>query len=449
MKINKLKGSKEICKFTYVQTMKSKSMKISILIICLIIVLFLPGKSFISGMSLASDDEYNIKKVYINDETNLIGKEIQKIKNNNYKNLKYIISKNKKSEKEFSKEKNSVYLEIKYSKDVIENGISINVYYLSDSNISKSESESFAQFVKNNTKNALLFSFGFSKEEASKIINSGDFSIDLINFDQTSAKEENPLTDFEYGFTYTSIILLIFMVSIAGSKVAELIVTEKSTKVMEYLLTSVKPMAVLFGKVMGSLLIVMVMILSIVLSYVASNIINGVLFNDYGVLTNLDSVTDNLTGLNPFTLIISVLIFILGLLFFCILGGIAGATVSKIEEMAEGMKLYTFALLIGAYASMYMVITAGINGTGFGVFNHVVFLMPLSSVFIVPQYLMLGKIMVLEALLALLILIISIYLLVIFANKIYEHMLYSNGAPLKIKDIIGLAKTKKGGKKSE
>lgn len=453
MKTNMLRGWKDICDFTYRQTMKGKAMKISIIIICVIILLVKPVTSFISQQSEEGIDFTKIEKAYVYDETELIGKELSKLSSDIYGDIEYIekdIKDDTFNKDEFIKDniensnENVVLLYIGYKNS----NIDITVYYGNGSEIEKNDAKNLGYFVKGNIKKAILFSSGVSEEKADRIVGDTEYDIEVITDYIGEDNGSQSLTGTEYGFAYGLILILIMFISISGSKVAELIVTEKSSKVIEYILTSVKPMAILVGKIISSLLIVFTMAVFALVSFLGSIVIDESIFEKNGgdIIKALTSSFDFsiLNGLNPLNIILSIIILCIGLVFFGLLGGIAGASVSKVEEMAEGMKIYTFSLLIGAYLSMGYIIFLSTGEHNVGIFEHIVYLMPLSSVFIVPQFLLIGKIAVWESLLSIFILMITVIILAYFVNKVYEHMLYNNGAPLKIKNIIALAKEKKG-----
>ena len=64
-------------------------------------------------------------------------------------------------------------------------------------------------------------------------------------------------------------------------------------------------------------------------------------------------------------ILICFLLIILGMIFYATLAGLAGATVSRIEEMTEGLTLFTFTNLIGVYTALgaaNVLMGPGING---------------------------------------------------------------------------------------
>ena len=70
--------------------------------------------------------------------------------------------------------------------------------------------------------------------------------------------------------------------------------------------------------------------------------------------------------------IISVVVILTGFLFYGFIAGIAGATVSKVEELSEGLKLFSFAVIIGAYLVIAFMMFANVGET-FGTFDYFIY----------------------------------------------------------------------------
>src|SRR5574344_1116204 len=65
MKNNKLRGCMDVFRFTYVQSMKSKAMKITIAIFCVLALLSFPVISLITGEDSDKEETTTIQKAYV------------------------------------------------------------------------------------------------------------------------------------------------------------------------------------------------------------------------------------------------------------------------------------------------------------------------------------------------------------------------------------------------
>lgn len=241
--------------------------------------------------------------------------------------------------------------------------------------------------------------------------------------------------------------ITIFLVSFAGQNVANSIIVEKSSKLIEYLMISVRPMAIVAGKVTAILASVWIqvgaMLLTGVLSCFFSEQVLGI-----SVMQSVSNVWQQMgeqgivLGWSVGMVVLAVLILCLGLLFFSLLASIAGAAVSKIEETAEGMMMFNMLVIIGGYLSIALAIMVMIQGNRelSGVFAWFCCLFPVTSVFTVPVNLFMGGIPVWVGILAVLFLLVGIGLVFVITTKVYEYLLFYNGVTLKFKDILYLAR---------
>jgi ABC-2 type transport system permease protein len=74
---------------------------------------------------------------------------------------------------------------------------------------------------------------------------------------------------------------------------------------------------------------------------------------------------------------------------------------------------------------------------------------PISSAFLLPAALLVGKADTWIALIAIAVLFLSIVLMFKFVAKVYEGLILHNGARLKMKDVFAMAKSSKKVKKEE
>lgn len=449
---NKLKGIKKTFAFAYMQSMKSKAMKAVLIIFCTLSLISMPLATIIGGSAGSKGDkENNIKTVYVDDLTELVFLQLESgyITDSTFENVKYVESSKEEMEKLLKDDEHSVFVIIEYcgEQESLSYGINTYAYYNEDSKIKKEEAQELAAFIDKNIKKAILKSAGVDEEVIKNNLKETEYSVTLYNEKGEEVEGNNGISEAQYYFTLTVICLLIFVISFMGSKVSELIVTEKSTRVIEYMLTSVKPMAILIGKVMASTMIMITMIVCVVISLIISVVVNNAFILESDSLFEAPDMVKKLVqsgiieSVGPAEIIISLIILILGCVFYGFIAGLAGATVSKIEEMAEGMKIFTFTVMIGAYSSLALSIIQ-MTGEGADMLMKIVLLCPLSSLFIVPQHLFMGNVSLVIGGAAIGIQIVFIILVVLFVNRVYEHMLYSNGDVLKLKDIIGFAKMK-------
>lgn len=482
---NSIKGWKDIFSFTFIQGIKAKSIIISTAIMCVIIIAGVPIASLISSKSEIK--KTSIEEVCIADMTGIkIAKDFDILKNvknddeteNMYSEIKYTeldsqklnIDENTglKDIYKFDKDSKKVYLQITY----LEDSFDIEVIYDGKGKLESEDVNNYSDFVRDNFQKILMKNMSVADKDI-EIVNSVN-TINYCNID--SVKDENNNTDVssnesddklnsdklkddnfssnadgkhstgKYNILYTMMMATLFILTFCGERIAMSIITEKSSKVMEYLMTSIKPMAIVVGKVLANLLIIGVQVGLIAISFITAIVVNTSITGEKlpESLRNMLS-RSNFDSANVLTILVSVLMLIGGLVLFSLIAALAGASVSKMEEMSEGVKMFTFVLVIGAYIALFVLSSNMYEKTS--VVKYATMLVPLTSVFLAPGALLTGYLSAGLGVLALLIMIISNVLLVRFVADVYESMIYYNGTHLKLKDIIGISKQSRNGSK--
>lgn len=84
----------------------------------------------------------------------------------------------------------------------------------------------------------------------------------------------------EYYVLLAGIVVVVMIVNLSGGQIAMSIVTEKSTKVVEYLMINVRPMALIVGKILAALITVVIQFAAFGVSYLLSGAISRLIFGD-------------------------------------------------------------------------------------------------------------------------------------------------------------------------
>ena len=237
----------------------------------------------------------------------------------------------------------------------------------------------------------------------------------------------------EYAVIMVISCLAMMFVAISGEGIASSIVTEKSSKITEYLLTSVKPLALIVGKVLSVLTAVFFQFALMAASLAASWGIVRLMGDE---TLSLSAVLGGMTGdiqVQPLGVVGAVLFFALGLLLYGMMAGVVGASVSRVEETSEGLKFYNI-LLIGC--SILGVTAARLGAAGeYRALVAVAVLCPFSSPFIVPAYLALGKLSAGMLICSVVLLILTVVAAAYFVAGVYETLIFYRGSHVKMKNL--------------
>lgn len=446
MNKNELYGSKRVFEFTLVQTLKSKYYKIFTIIICAIALLSMPLAELItnglSDVTKASD----ISKVYIIDDTGVNATDYSSI-NEEYEEYRDVVfdytSKSSEEIQEELKNNNNGTIFVHLSQG--ETTYNMDFLRTPDGKVSEMQVQSLGDVMIEAFKINLSENLGISSEQLAKLEEPIFTEVEIYSSELDGESTGFGITQGQYNIVFALLFIAIIMVSYGGQGVAANIVTEKSSKLVEILLTKIRPMAIVVGKVLAMLTVTLMQLALVIISFLLSSVMYKIIFNSENFMPSIiydsleTSVFQNITLIN---VLICLIIFVLGFLFYGFLGGLVGATISKLEELNEGMISYSFTMIIGAYIGIGILLAASIGEVSYS-FLYFACIFPLSSIFISPSFILLGEISIGVALLSIVALLISTALLVLFTSRVYQSLILFKGNKIKIKDLIAISKTRK------
>mgnify|MGYP000852640253 CR=1 FL=1 len=442
MNKNDLSGWKNVFTFTLVQTLKNKAYIITYIILIILALISIHVINMISSPDNTDMDEpIEINKVYVNNQTQLTGLDFNEIIDD--ERLSHIVFETLNEDYDAladrieNSEKDSAILNITHDEGMfrleflVSSGKKLsNEEWFQLSGTIADEFESF----KNNP-------LGITEEQL-RAVNS-EIATEISVYDSEGNKvieKDTSITYSEYWFIY-GILFTVMMVNImASTQIATSIVTEKSSRVIEFLLISIKPLALMIGKILAMLTAVLVQVVSLIIVVFLSNKLSSA-FSSGNSGAGLSQLlpADIFNNLNPINILFCLLVVVLGMTFYAALAGLTGATVSRLEEMNEGLTLFTFVNMAGAYIG----IGAANVLTGPGVNGYVIFsmLFPLSSPFLLPGAILTGKAGPLLIAGAVVLQLIFIMLLFRFVARVYEAVILHNGSRIKFNELFKLYKS--------
>ncbi len=145
---------------------------------------------------------------------------------------------------------------------------------------------------------------------------------------------------------YVLIILLFMSVMISGQLIATEITAEKSSRVMEILITSVSPLTQMFGKIIGMFLVA----LSQIVLLGAAIAINLSLPHNKDALIELDI---NLSDIDPMLFTYAILFFLTGYFLYATMFAAVGSIVSRTEDLGQAILPITMLTMIGYLIAIF------------------------------------------------------------------------------------------------
>lgn len=169
--------------------------------------------------------------------------------------------------------------------------------------------------------------------------------------DTAEGDAEDDVDPLQLGVSYIVTILLFFFISFYSGMICEEIATEKGSRVMEVILSSITATQHFFGKLLGLAFTILVHIsLYIVLGGLAFFGINQ-LFEE-NLLAFLTDIIDFKAIIGEF-LGITLLLSILGIIMYAVISAFLGSLATKTEDANKVMLPLVFLLLAGFYIGMF------------------------------------------------------------------------------------------------
>lgn len=223
-------------------------------------------------------------------------------------------------------------------------------------------------------------------------------------------------------------IVLFYAIYFCAYQVSSSITTEKTSKIIETLVTSTSPKTIVLGKTIGIGTVGLAQMILIV----AIALISAKTFLEPGLL---DSILD-MSNITPYLGIMTAIYFILGYLAYALLYALTGSTVSKPEDIQSANSPVAILAVIGFYLSYFTMM----NPTS--KLNVFASLFPISSPFCMPFRIMMGLSNTTDVIMSIAILIATIIAIANIAIKIYSNAILNYGTKMGIKDIIKMYKDK-------
>lgn len=448
MKRNEYAGWREVFSFSFQQELKQKSYTIMLIVMCVIILAASPVSTWLKQRDQEQIKATEVSCFTIYDETGLGIDYSQAMSGERYDNMQLVSAPSGTFEAhvqalEESQDSTEVivhvtYEELGYFNLTFVKAVSAS---LKDKDYDKL-GEDFQEFFQD----ARIRVVDVSQEQLDFINQPVNIQVEYTTPEGEINMEEKDegISMNEYYILLAAIVIVMMFVNMSGSQIALSIVTEKSTRVVEYLMINVRPMALIVGKILASLVTVLIQFIAYGISYLLSKGLSSLLFGSEQMVAEAEQVSGTLemfAGVNAVSLLMAAAMILVGVLLFSIVAGLAGASVSKMEEMAEGLKLYQMTMVIGTYIGIFLCIMQ-MMGKGSDLLVNICCILPLSAPFVLPGNVLLGKVGMGTAAIGLVIAVLCTVALFAFTARVYESMIFYNGKVLKLKDILQIAKNR-------
>lgn len=248
----------------------------------------------------------------------------------------------------------------------------------------------------------------------------------------TYAIEQTKEEDIDQGNVFVMMIMsfaLSMAIILFTAQVSTSITTEKTSKIMETLVTSTSPRTIVLGKTIGIGLIGLIqVVLVIVTALISANI-----FLDPEMIS---SILD-LSKITPISIIITLVYFVLGYFVYACGYALTGSLVSKPEDIQSANMPISLIAMVGFYFGYFSI---SIDPTSS--FASFASLLPISSAFCMPARIIMGLASWTDIALSIVLLIAMTFIVAKIAIKVYSNAILNYGSKMSLKDAIKMYKNK-------
>lgn len=227
--------------------------------------------------------------------------------------------------------------------------------------------------------------------------------------------------------------VIYFMVLVYGQSVGNIVSIEKSSKLMEMLLTLTRPYGIILGKISATVVTAIFQMMVWIVCLVAGFFLGDFLaesmiypgYHNY-LLEVFVLLKGQSTAFSPGAVILAVVTVCISFLFYCVLAGMIASFASKMEELAQVMAYYQIIMVAGFFAAYLLPLQEK------EWINTILRLVPVTGAYMIPGDLVVGNITVAEGALYLALLAAVTLVLVIITGRVYKNQLFHKGKSIRI-----------------
>lgn len=240
-------------------------------------------------------------------------------------------------------------------------------------------------------------------------------------------------TGFAVEYAYSIVLLMLCLMS--SSYIIRAVVEEKSSKLIDLLLVSVQPLALLCGKILAMMTVVFGTFLTIALGTGLSTAVTGMFLDTSVIGTGLGEMGISLTSLNlgVGTVIVVIISLLFSYLTYSIMSGIAGASCSSMNDVEGAMMGITLTAMVG------YVVACAASAVPDRTVALLTSLIPIVSSFCAPAHYICGRIGMGVMLLSWAIQIGMIIVLALLGANVYRDLILYRGKRLRLRDMLRIA----------
>jgi ABC-type Na+ efflux pump permease subunit len=440
------KGWTSVYAFTFRQATKVAGFKLVTALVTLVIL----GAFVVMNVMVAKPDKDNkdalspIKRVYVLDNSGLqptnYKEIISQLDMKQFQQVEFVAVTEQSSEEVIKTAASNSSETIAVIITMKESGYELKAVIPERAKITKKQAEDLLDTMSSGFESNKLMQAGLSANQLMSALKPA-----VVSFSEIGESTSNTARLIKVLAPMVFSFMLYIMLQLYGQTISKSVSTEKTSKLMEVLLISIHPYALITGKVLAITCMAIgqfvTWVVAAIVGLYGGNAVAHAIYPDYqnSAITIINFVRDNIgeTALTLPAVVLAVIIFCVGFLFYCVIAAVAGCMVSKPEDVASTQAIFQIPVIISWLVCYLAPITGKVG------LLSVVRYIPFTAPFSVPVDLITGTIGLAEGIITLALLLVFSLLTIIFAARIYKGLVLYNGQKLSFKTIGNILKTNK------
>ena len=298
--------------------------------------------------------------------------------------------------------------------------------------VSDAEIELLRSALSDSISKARLSAFGATQAQLDFVMSS--YSLDVLTAEKYTSDDVSFMASYTIQYAYAIILFMISMFTIVY--IVRAVIEEKASKLVELLMVTTKPLALLAGKILAVMTYIFGLLLSIIVLFALSFAVSGSVLDTSPISSSIAGMglSADMLNLSPVAFIVVFISLLMAYLTFSILAGLSGTSCSTMDDV-EGANMSVTFTLLGAY-----IISVVISSLGSGPLATIGSLVPIVSAFVAPVQYILGGIGFVTLLISWVIQLAVIAFLATFSSRVYKSLIMYSGNRVRLKTLLSIYK---------
>ncbi|MGK3133318.1 ABC transporter permease [Staphylococcus argenteus] len=218
---------------------------------------------------------------------------------------------------------------------------------ISEKRVSKEDTQKVTALLTTIQTNFVATELNINKQDLQKLQAQSKVNNKIVSKDEVDKVSEGQKI-FNYALAYGIIFLMFFIILNYASQIAMEIASEKTSRVIEMIITSISPVQHIFAKILGVIAVAVTQIILIVLMAV-------ICIYAFDLKDLLKGFKVEMNQLSWQIIIVGIISSIVGIMAFVLLAAILGSLTSRIEDLNQSLMPMTLIGMIAFYIALFTI----------------------------------------------------------------------------------------------